>query len=170
MGILLEVKLFRLKTKGEGFMKKVYLFIFIGLILAFGVGLLTGRAIYHQPTKELCLGMLQNPENEAYLFEEDKCITNLDPEDEFDIDHFWFTFRSAPTIEEEIVMDDFADYLLMIRSKKLGVSTIHTYLWLTEDGAIAGQRDFDTHVIKEAKFISAETLDELFNFIKQHEK
>ena len=68
-----------------------------------------------------------NPENEAYLFEEDKCITNLDPEDEFDIDHFWFTFRSAPTIEEEIVMDDFADYLLMIRSKKLGVSTIHNY-------------------------------------------
>ena len=170
MGICSEVTLLHLNTKGEGFMKKVYLFILIGLVIAFGVGLLTGRGIYHQPTKELCLGILQNSEQETYFFEENKCITNLKFEDEFDIDHLWLAFKSAPTLEEEVVMDDCADYLLMIRSKKLGVFPLHTYLWLTEDGAISGQRDFDTHIIKDAKFISSKTLAELFTLIKPHEK
>ena len=146
-------------------MKKIYFLILSISFITFGIGFLTGRFIYHQPTKELCLGTLEDAKMESYLFEADRCVTNLDPDNEFEIDYLDSAFKLAPTIEKEMMIEKAADYLLRISFKKLGVFTTDTYIWLTEDGAISGQQDAETHLIKEAKFISKETLDDLFKLI-----
>lgn len=149
-------------------MKKIYLLTLIGVIFTFGAGFLTARMIYHQPTKEFCLSIPQANGSESYFFEEDKCITNLNPNDELDLNYLWFLLSSAPKIEDEVIIENRADYWLLLRSTKTGTDFINKFLWITEEGATIGDKDFESNAIKNTKFISPDTLDYLSNFIKRH--
>lgn len=63
-------------------MKKYYLILIIACLITSIVGFFVGKLIYHQPSKELCLG----PPNGRGAIYYGKFINDLDPEDKLDID------------------------------------------------------------------------------------
>lgn len=150
-------------------MKKFYLITLAGIIIAFGTGLLTGRMIYHQPSKELCLGLPEHPGSESFIFEPTSCINNLAPDDEIDIDNLWFLLSSAPQVKETVSYDTTADYLVVINSTKKGIAFIHDYIWLTKDGAMIGDPDLATNTIQDARHLTEDTLNYLSDFIERHQ-
>lgn len=154
-----------IKKRGKVCSKKLYSIMVIGMSTTFGIGLLVGWLIYHQPSKELCIGSV-NEESESVYY--DKCINNLNPDDGLDIDNIWLNFRMAPQIEDEITLEAKPDYVIDIHSTKMGVSFINDSVWLTEDSAIIGNQTAATTIIENARYLSQETLKHLIDFINQH--
>lgn len=150
-------------------MKKIYGLFTLGLVVMFAVGFLVGRIVYHQPSKELCIGIPVAHNPGTFEFDEKMCISNLNPDDEMMLDDVRLMVASATPIEDGLAPSDLPDYMIRLQSLKFGVAFIMQQVWLTDDGAIIGDWNYETNTMTDAKQLSQDDTDyliEIMNLIK----
>ena len=155
--------------KGDPIMKNRSIIVTVSLIIVFILGFFTSRAIYHQPTKELCIGIPITHNRGTFEFNEKMCLTNLDLEDEITIDRIQRLVASATPIEVTLAPSETPDYIIQLRSFKSGVFYLLEQVWITESNAIIGDWNYESNTISDASQLSKESTDQIIEIIERIE-
>lgn len=146
-------------------MKKIYVAFIVALLVMFTGGFFVGRIVYHQPSKELCIGVPVAHNPGTFNFDEKMCLTNLDPEDEITIDNLQILIAKATEIEDLSAPTELPHYMIQLRSFNFGIFHIMAQVWMLDEGAIIGDWNYETNTITHARQLSEDSVTYLLEVI-----